>query len=364
MDEKEFYREIGKAEENSLIAREMQQSKFPFVIWGIGSLSHSIKKYMDHYNIKVSSYWVDGNSGVKERDGIPVRSLFEIQNQFEKFNVVFGHSKYELKNEIKKYKNIQNVFCIPNVCYGRYQKMERAFFENNKERYYGNFRLLEDRESQESMIAYLKCKISENVDHIINIYREGTNYFTNAIYKAGEQEVYVDVGAYTGDSLESFLKTVNNHYKKVYAFEPEEKNFKLLEKYVKDNKMENIILEKKGTWNKRDILSFRDTEESSSIDSAKPDGKAVEIAVDTLDNMLKGETVTLVKINFLVGVKETIEGMKKIMVQSKPKLVVTVGFDEYALLLIPALIKTINPAYKIYLRFADAMPARLLLFAV
>ena len=90
----------------------------------------------------------------------------------------------------------------------------------------------------------------------------------------------------------------------------------------------------------------------------------MEIAVDTLDNMLKGETVTLVKINFLVGVKETIEGMKKIMVQSKPKLVVTVGFDEYALLLIPALIKTINPAYKIYLRFADAMPARLLLFAV
>ena len=73
MDEKEFYREIGKAEENSLIAREMQQSKFPFVIWGIGSLSHSIKKYMDHYNIKVSSYWVDGNSGVKERDGIPVQ---------------------------------------------------------------------------------------------------------------------------------------------------------------------------------------------------------------------------------------------------------------------------------------------------
>ena len=52
------------------------------------------------------------------------------------------------------------------------------------------------------------------------------------------------------------------------------------------------------------------------------------------------------------------------MVQSKPKLAVTVGFDEYALLSIPMLIKAINPTYKIYLRFADAMPARLLLLAV
>ncbi len=366
MDKNEFYEEVQKAEGNGLLVQEMQQSEYPFVIWGIGSLSYSIKKYLDYYHIKVSSYWVDGNPGLKERDGIPVQFLSAIENQFDKFNVVFGHSKYELKTEIKKRcKNIQNIFCIPNVCYGQYQKMEKAFFEKNKEGYYRNFSLLEDRESQECMIAYLKCKITEKIDYIVDIYSgEGTNYFTNPVYKAGEEEVYIDVGAYTGDSLELFLKSVNNHYKKIYAFEPEEKSFQLLKEYVEEKKLENIVLEKKGTWNKKDTLSFSDTEESSSIDSMSKSGEDTKIAVDTLDSMLNGETVTLVKINFLVGVKETIEGMKGIMVQSKPKLAVTVGFDEYALLSIPMLIKAINPAYKIYLRFADAMPARLLLLAV
>lgn len=88
------------------------------------------------------------------------------------------------------------------------------------------------------------------------------------------------------------------------------------------------------------------------------------IEVDTLDSMLRGENVTLVKINFLEGVKETLEGMAGIMRICKPRIVVTVGFDEYALLSIPAVIKEINPSYRLYLRFAAAMPARLLLFAI
>lgn len=133
MDKNEFYEEVQKAEGNGLLVQEMQQSEYPFVIWGIGSLSYSIKKYLDYYHIKVSSYWVDGNPGLKERDGIPVQSLSAIENQFDKFNVVFGHSKYELKTEIKKDVRTSKIFFVFRMyAMGNIKRWKRHFLKRTR----------------------------------------------------------------------------------------------------------------------------------------------------------------------------------------------------------------------------------------
>jgi len=206
--------------------------------------------------------------------------------------------------------------------------------------------------------------MSENVDYVIDVFDGEINYFNNPCFELREDEVYVDIGAYTGDSVELFLKESGGHYKKIYAYEPEEENYTLLKKLVENKHLKNVVCEQMGTWNKKEKLSFDLDEESSSISVATPKVQSTEINVDALDSMLRDEEVTLIKINFLSGIRETIEGMKHILIQHKPRLVITVGFDEYALLSIPMLIKEINPEYRIYLRFAAAMPARLLLFAV
>ena len=347
------------------IEEQIKESMLPFVIWGIGSLSYSIKKYMDYLGIKINCYWVDGECKLKEKEGIPILSLAEIKAKYEKINVIFGHSKYELKKELKeKCGNIQNVFCVPNVCYNRFTKIDLKFFEKNSERYFHSFSLLDDKVSQKCMIAYLQCKLSENVDYIIDIFDGELNYFRNPCFFLGKEEVYVDVGAYTGDTIELFLKETGYKYKKIFAFEPEEENFTVLKKYVEEKGLENVIVQKVAIWNKKEKLSFDLDKESSGISSDNDKKQALEIEANTLDSLLENEQVTLVKINFLTGVNESLEGMRKIMNLYKPRLAITVGFDEYALLTIPEVIKQINPAYKLYLRFAAAMPARLLLFAV
>lgn len=46
--------------------------------------------------------------------------------------------------------------------------------------------------------------------------------------KLSTDEVFVDCGAFTGDSISSFIDAVKGKYKSVLAFEPDTKNYKIL----------------------------------------------------------------------------------------------------------------------------------------
>lgn len=52
-------------------------------------------------------------------------------------------------------------------------------------------------------------------------------YFERGIINFSEEEVIVDAGAFVGDTLQSFEKHLK-HWNKIYCFEPDEANFKLL----------------------------------------------------------------------------------------------------------------------------------------
>lgn len=92
-------------------------------------------------------------------------------------------------------------------------------------------------------------------------------------------------------------------------------------------------------------------------------GGETKLKVYKLDDLLKNKKVSIIKINFLTGVCETLEGASGILKEQMPKLMIMAGFDEWGLIQIPQMIKAINSHYKIAIRYAAAMPARLILFA-
>ncbi len=64
--------------------------------------------------------------------------------------------------------------------------MPKSFLNIMQKRYYENYCLLEDEKSKECMTAYLRCKMSENIDDIIDVFEEELNYFNNpCFYAAG-----------------------------------------------------------------------------------------------------------------------------------------------------------------------------------
>jgi len=59
-----------------------------------------------------------------------------------------------------------------------------------------------------------------------------SEYFPDNIYLYQLDEVFVDCGAFTGDTLERFIDARGGSFAYIYAFEPDEANYIKLCKYV------------------------------------------------------------------------------------------------------------------------------------
>ena len=193
-------------------------------------------------------------------------------------------------------------------------------------------------------------------DRILDMGRQITElrnkqYFDLRELKVQEEEVFVDCGAFDGDTSIEFKKWCKENYKHIYAFEPDEDNNSL----CKQNLDEDIHKGKctvfnKGTWSKETILEFsKNSDEASHI----CEGGTEKIGVLSLDAELfykKNEKVTFIKMDIEGAELETLKGASRIITEQKPKLAVCVYHKPEDIFTIPEYLRTLNPDYKFYLR--------------
>jgi FkbM family methyltransferase len=226
--------------------------------------------------------------------------------------------------------------------------------------------VLEDEKSRETYIAYLKTELSGNSGYILKVFSEEMNFFDNDIYAIGKEENYLDVGAYNGDTIKIFVKESCGKYKNIYAVEPDGVNRKKLLTYINYEKLDNIAVSSKCAWNEKSILNFKCNEEQiSGIDRENCAANVIQIAAEPLDSMFEyKEKISMLKINYYEGVEEAIQGAAGILKNDMPKIAITVGFNCEKIRRIPKLIKSINPEYKLFLRFNRGMASALVLYGI
>ena len=361
--------------ENSLVYEENQKStieelkreKLPLILWGAGDIASAVKQFLEINGIVPDMVWVDQmGEGIKEEcfEGVPIATLDRIKERYNEFNVVLGHSHYNLRDEVlQREPQIRKVFYFVSVAYEQYENISAKFVKENIKPYYYTFCCLEDEESRCAMTAYLNARMNNDIRYVERCFRHEQNFFNNDIFYVDQNESYLDVGAFDGDTICLFLQECVNKYDKIYAFEPNDDTFIKLQTCVENEDIKNVSLFQIGTWDKEETLYFVVPKQAKNQSASVSMREAVrQIRVNALDNMLN-HRVTMLKINFLYGVLETLVGAQKIIKRDKPKLAVVVGFDEWALINIPQYIKKIVPEYQIYLRYNRCMPACLTLYA-
>ena len=125
----------------------------------------------------------------------------------------------------------------------------------NREKIRHCWELLGDEESKRIFLSKLKFYTGFDKTLIRDIYTSQTIYFEKGVVHLRPDEVYVDGGAYSGDTLQQFLKESGGHFKKYYAFEPDPGSYAKLEE-IASLDPERIIPQRCGIYGHSGALQF------------------------------------------------------------------------------------------------------------
>ncbi len=340
---------------------EMRNSHLPLYIYGAGNLAVNIKNKLEEHGINLEGCITD--SGQEKFFGYKVYKYDEFTAEMESgsCNLLIGFaSAYERKAALEKEEVFYKIYEIANP-FDHHAHFDRKFVEECSQQLEEAYELFEDEYSRECFCGFINARIWENADYVRHVFRGEMDEFNNDITKTGPEEVFLDVGAYQGGSIQRFLRSNMGRYEKIIGIEPEKDNFNRLQVFCKENGI-NAELHCVGCWNKTDRLAFQGNADKCCRLAA--DGSEY-INVEPIDNIVGEEcAVSFINIGISTAEKEILEGAKRTICYNLPKIMVFMGSAREELYLLPRLIKQLNHSYKLYLRFIQAMPSRVFMYAV
>lgn len=138
----------------------------------------------------------------------------------------------------------------------------------------------------------------------------------------------IDVGAHIG-TFSIPLSHYLGRQGKIYAFEPNTKNFQLLKKNLLTNQIENVTAVNKAVSNisGRTKFSISDNSQTGKLTTSKKPTQSKYITVESirLDDFFSQkqiQKISLIKIDVEGAEYKVIEGMRKILQVSKTKLLI------------------------------------------
>lgn len=189
------------------------------------------------------------------------------------------------------------------------------------------------------------------------------DYFDLDIVTCDDNEVIVDLGAYTGDTILSYIHNYGkDKYKKIYCYEITPQTFEILKNNLKH--LPNVECRLKGIGDKISFMKVTSNEESSSANTLENSTNG-EVEVTTLDEDIK-EPITLIKADIEGFEQKAIRGCKEHILNDHPKLLISVYHNNEDLWKIAKMIFEIHNDYKFYLRYNSypTYPTEITLIAI
>ena len=225
------------------------------------------------------------------------------------------------------------------------RKERRMYFTRNQDKIRSIVETLEDKKSKEIFSQIIKCRFEGYF-----LWHEGgtlqDQYFPKDIIHLSPEEVFVDCGAYTGDTILKFKEETKNQYKKIVAFEPDPENFITLLK----EKTENSFYFNEGVWDKKGKISFWASGTMGSSFVMDREVKQISVPVCPLDEVSCCSDMTFLKMDIEGAELNALKGAKKTICKNKPKLAICIYHSDQDMIDIPLWIMSLNMGYKLYVR--------------
>ena len=346
--------------------KKLKHSNKKLIIYGAGVYSYVLTNYLKAKGIKIFKKVVD-ESFIQSDNlfGIEVISINDILEDIDDYNIVIGFTNYpQAIKKLKKY-GFKNIFVIdvPNFLNIPQTFMDYSFVSENKEDFEKAYNFFEDELSKRTFIGEINTKLSGDLSHIFNNTKIDHLYFTKKNFTKKKNEILLDVGGFTGDTVKDFHYITNGNYSHIISLEPFPKIFHELKKTINTLQINDRCTPVQiGAWNKKDILSFNNTE--MDIDSKIELHGNSKINVNTIDSILSdiNLSITYMKLDINGAEYNALKGASETISKKRPFIAVKMHVKEDFFRL-PILLKKIAPKIKLKLRQRNYMSMMLVLYA-
>lgn len=276
-----------------------KKEKKPIILFGAGNAARYFVSLFSAAHIEIEGY-LDNNSNATHKEGIPI---------------------FHFARDFGKVKN--SYIIITSLVY--------------KEEMY----------NQLIALGIKKCDIYIPDENSLISYSEKV-YFDESIWKAYDNEIFVDAGSYNLYTSYQFSKWCNN-YLKIYALEPDKDNFELCKNNLNKYNLKNVEFVNAGLWNENTVLNFSHQGDLGAGSCLSEFGES-SVKVVKLDDVLNGEKCTLIKMDIEGAELNALKGAAKTIEKWKPRLAICIYHKKEDIIDIPLYLKTLVPEYKMKMR--------------
>lgn len=183
----------------------------------------------------------------------------------------------------------------------------------NKEHYFNAYELLEDDKSKAIFRTLCWYRLTgEIIDK--SLLNDDSSYFNNSHTVLSDSECYVDVGAYSGDSVIEFMTKTNYCYKSIVVIEPGRERCNNMKNLFRN--FEHIEIINCGVGKEESELYLDDMYMNNSIGE--------KCFIHTLDTILKEKEISVIKMDIEGMEREALSGAQRIIRETAPTLAVCV----------------------------------------
>lgn len=332
--------------------QKLKNSESPVVLYGMGDGADKVLAAFERYGIRAEAVMAsDGFVRGQSFHGFVVKKLSDLEAEYGDFTVAlcFASQLPDVMDTIKYVASRHRLVVPPVPAFGTVL-FDEAFTAANTELIQSAYEIFADDLSRRVFENVLMFYHTGDIALLDPITTDKDEAFDN-ILMLGSDEVYLDLGAYNGDTIEEFLQYTGGDYKKIIALEPNAKNFKKLQ--ANCSQLKNTELLQLGAWSEKTTLIFNN---KAGRNSAVAEN-GVETRVEAVDNIPCGNAATYIKADVEGADYETLLGMRKTIKSCKPKLNFAAYHRFEDIFRLPLFTHKLNPDYKIYLRHHPYIPA-------
>lgn len=337
--------------EKTSVWEKLKATKDPIIMYGTGNGADKVLDVLEERGIRIQGVTAS-STFVRDRTfrGFRVMPISYFEERFKSctFIITFGSSIPNVTENIFELSKRHTVLvpCVPvigtEIC-------DEEFINKNKSLLEKAYGLMADGFSKEIFCGYIDFIFGGNLENLKKITTTEEEAFTNVL-KLSHKETYVDIGAYRGDTVDTFLHYTNGKYSDIICAEPDGKTYSKLIEHCKN--LDNFKAFNVAVTDVDGEIGFSDAHGRQSAIG----GEKITSSV-TLNTLCRGFSPTYIKIDSEGCENEILSAGKDILKEFSPKMNIAAYHKFSDIFSLPILINSINSQYKIHLRHHPYIPA-------